>query len=36
MALDSGGVRHTVIEIVKADHVDDIETIAVTEAVGAQ
>ena len=24
MVLDSGGVRHTVVEIVKADHVDDV------------
>ena len=36
MPLDAHGIGNAVIKVVKADHVDDIENIAVTEAVGAQ
>ena len=33
---DAHGIGHAVVEIVQADHVDDIQNIAVIEAVGAQ
>lgn len=36
MLFNAHGIGHAVIKVVKADHVDDIENIAVTEAVGAQ
>jgi hypothetical protein len=35
MAGDARGVGHPVVEIVKANHVDDIQNIAVVEAVNA-
>ena len=36
MPFDAHRIGHAIIKVVKADHVDDIENIAVTEAVGAQ
>ena len=36
MGLDSAGVRHTVVEIVKADHVDNVQNTAVVETLLTQ
>jgi hypothetical protein len=35
MSRNTGGIGHPVVEIVKANHVDDIQDIAVVEAVNA-